>query len=89
MSFLLFALYFFICTLILFLIVFLILKFLVKKKCFTFSKLAEKEIDNYFHAYDDNINNTINELMEGMNNANSINREARHGENIDPNEFRL
>ena len=65
MNFFVFIGYYLICTLILFLIGFIIVKLILRKHCFDFSKYAEKEIDNYFHAYDDNINDLIKELEEG------------------------
>lgn len=75
MNFLIFLLYYFICTLVLFLIAFMIIKIIFKKKCFDLSKYAEKEIDNYFHAYDDNLNTLLNDLKkeEGDSNDDSIN----------------
>lgn len=74
MDFLTFILYYSICTLVLFLIVFMIIKIIIKKKCFDLSKFAEHEIDNYFHAYDNNLDNLLNDLKrEGDSDDDSAN----------------
>ena len=52
MSFLLFLLYYFICTIILVIIGVLLYKFYLKKKCSDISKFTEKQIDKYFNSYD-------------------------------------
>lgn len=91
MNFLIFILYYLLCTMFFGSIVFLVLKFLFKKKMFDISKYAEKEIDHYFHAYDDGIENLSSFFNgeEDSDNANSFDGKAGNGENIDPNKFRL
>ena len=74
MDILTFILYYIICTLVLFLIAFMIIKIIIKKKCFSLSKYAEKEIDNYFHAYDNNLDSLLNDLKgEGDSDDDSVN----------------
>lgn len=52
MNFLIFLLYYFICTILLGIIGVLIYKFYFKGKLNKISHLAEKQIDDYFQAYD-------------------------------------
>lgn len=74
MDILTFILYYSICTLVLFLIAFMIIKIIIKKKCFDLSKYAEREIDNYFHAYDNNLDSLLNDLKgEGDSDDDSVN----------------
>lgn len=90
MNFLIFILYYLLCTLFFGFIVFLLIKFLFKKKMFSISKIAEKEIDSYFHAYDNDLEN-LNSLFNDEEDidVNSFDRQTGNGENIDSNEFRL
>lgn len=60
MNFWLFCLYYFICSLILGLVLLLIYHLFIKKKCFDVSKLAEKTIEDYFNAYD--LNDIVDEI---------------------------
>lgn len=52
MNFFIFLLYYFICTILLGIIGVLIYKFYFKGKLNKISSLAEKQIDDYFQAYD-------------------------------------
>lgn len=52
MDFLLFILYYLICTLIFGVVGLFIYRFYIRKKCFDISRIAEKQIDDYFSAYD-------------------------------------
>ena len=69
MSFLTFFLYYLVCTTIIFVIGFIITKLIIRKKCDSVSKIAEKEILNYFNSYDDNF-----KKGEGFSDDDSINR---------------
>ena len=79
MNFLLFMLYYFICSIILGLVLLCIYRFYVKRKCEIVSRTAEKAIDDYFKAYDsdfpvdfDTLRNYKN--IVGDNNVDNINR---------------
>lgn len=52
MSFLLFLLYYFICSFIFLVVGLVVYRFFIRKKCLDFSRIAEKQIDDYFKAYD-------------------------------------
>lgn len=87
MNFLVFIAMYLLCTLFFGSIAYFVIKFLFHKKMFSVSKFAEKEIDRYFNAYDDNFENLTNLFNEEEDNsyANTIDGQTGNGKNIDLN----